>query len=81
MGCELVMLRDFDNGDKDFTDEEVKAAADATRLCLAAPALLAALEAMVQTFLDGSHYETVNPSLRPCVVEARAAIAKAVNRD
>jgi hypothetical protein len=39
--------------------------------------LLAALEALTQTFIDGTHYETVNPYCRPEVKRALVAIGKA----
>jgi len=47
------------------------------RLIASAPDLLAALEGLVQTFVDGSHYETQNPYTRPQIKTALAAIAKA----
>lgn len=43
--------------------------------------LLAALENLVQTFVDGSHYNTQNPYTRPQVKAALAAIAKAKGED
>lgn len=39
--------------------------------------LLAAAKALTQTFIDGSHYKTTNPYLRPQVKAALIAIAKA----
>lgn len=39
--------------------------------------ILGALKAMTRTFIDGSHYETGNPYLRPEVKAALIAIAKA----
>ena len=38
--------------------------------------LLAALKVMTQTFIDGEHYKTCNPYLRPYVKQALIAIGK-----
>jgi len=42
--------------------------------------VLDALKDMTRSFLDGSHYETVNPYCRPVVKEALKAIAQAEGR-
>ena len=39
--------------------------------------LLKALEAMLDSFVTGEHYETRNPHTRPYVKQAQAAIAAA----
>lgn len=51
------------------------------RLAAQNAALLAALENLVKTFEDGSHYQTQNPYTRPQVKAALAAIAAAKGKE